>query len=293
MTKRIRTVHPVDMVAHLWANRTQDYARNPGHNFYFSGDTIYSYGSHFPIARHVETKRGRAVLFTTRSYSSTTAGHKCVVSSACRHLTTFHVPDVYGTDYRAGFDSYRKRYLELAQKYTKARNRKPEYLGELRAIVEEANQYAAFFGLRARLTLPDDLSAMETECKAIEKRERERKQREERKREREAQERLQKWVDGEIDYCPNGYGQPIRLRIVGDELQTSRGARVPLDHAVKAFRTIKRLRDKGQSYERNGHTIHLGHFALDSVDAQGNVRAGCHEVAWDEIARVATLAGVN
>ncbi len=59
------------------------------------------------------------------------------------------------------------------------------------------------------------------------------------------------------------------------------------------FRIIKRLRDMGESYQRNGHTIHLGHFALDSVDAQGNVKAGCHEVAWEEIARVAALAGVN
>ena len=42
MTKRIRTVWPVDMVAHLWAHKSQDFARNPGHNFYFHGDTIYS-----------------------------------------------------------------------------------------------------------------------------------------------------------------------------------------------------------------------------------------------------------
>ena len=54
---RTRTVHPADMVAHLWAHKSQDFARNPGHNFYFHGDTIYSYGSHFPVARHVENKR--------------------------------------------------------------------------------------------------------------------------------------------------------------------------------------------------------------------------------------------
>jgi hypothetical protein len=28
------------------------------------------------------------------------------------------------------------------------------------------------------------------------------------------------------------------------------------------------LHDKGQAYERNGHTIHLGHFALDAIDRQ-------------------------
>ena len=132
MAKRTRTVHPVDMVAHLWANRTQDYARNPGHNFYFSGETIYSYGSHFPIARHVESKRGRAVLFTTRSYSATTAGHKCTVAGACRHLTVFHVADVTGSDCRKQFAEYRAAYMALVGKYAKARQRKPEYLAELR-----------------------------------------------------------------------------------------------------------------------------------------------------------------
>ena len=149
---RIRNVHPVDMVAHLWANQTQDSARNPCHNFYFHGDTIYSYGSHFPIARHVTRKGKSAVLFTTRSYSSTTAGHKCTVESACRHLTVFHVADVTGSDCRKQFAQYRAEYMGLVGKYAKARQRKPEHLDALRRLVEEANGYAAFFGLRARLT---------------------------------------------------------------------------------------------------------------------------------------------
>ena len=288
---RTRYVHPVDMVAHLWAHKSQDSARNPCHNFYFHGDTIYSYGSHFPIARHVTRKGKSAVLFTTRSYSSTTAGHKCTVESACRHLTVFHVADVTGSDCRKQFAQYRAEYMGLVGKYAKARQRKPEYLAELRGLVEEANGYAAFFGLRTRLTLPDDLTAMIAECQAIEKREKTRKQREEAKQAREALERVQKWVDGESDYCPS-YG-PIRLRVKGDELQTTRGARVPLEHAVKAFRVLKRLHDKGQAYQRNGHTIHLGQFALDSLDTEGNVTAGCHTVQWEEIARVAALAGVN
>ena len=129
---RTRNVHPADMVAHLWAHKSQDFARNPGHNFYFHGDTIYSYGSHFPVARHVENKRGRAVLFTTRSYSSTTAGHKCMVEGACRHLTVFHVADVNGTEPRKQFAEYRAAYMALVGKYAKARQRKPEHLAELR-----------------------------------------------------------------------------------------------------------------------------------------------------------------
>ena len=245
---RTRTVHPADMVAHLWAHKSQDFARNPGHNFYFHGDTIYSYGSHFPVARHVENKRGRAVLLTTRTYSVTTAGHISMVAGACRHLTVLHVADVNSTEPRKQFAEYRAQYMALVGKYAKARQRKPDILADLRGLVEEANRYAEFFGLRARLTLPDDLTGMIAECQAIEKREKSRKQREEAKQAREALERVQKWVDGESDYCPS-YGA-IRLRVKGDELQTTRGARVPLAHAVKAFRVLKRLQRQGNQGRR-------------------------------------------
>ena len=134
------------------------------------------------MAHHVENKRGRAVLFTTHSYSSTTAGHKCMVEGACRHLTVFHVADVTNSDCRKQFADYRAHFMGLVGKYAKARQRKPDILAELHGLVEEANHYAEFFALRARLTLPDDLTGMIAECQAIEKRERERKQREERKR---------------------------------------------------------------------------------------------------------------
>ena len=114
-------------------------------------------------------------------------------------------------------------------------------------------------------------------------------------RKAEAVAKLENWATGgPIDrFAFGGFDLPIRLRIKGNELETSRGAVVPLAHAVKAFRIIKRLHDKGQSYERNGHSIRIGHFALDSVDAQGNVRAGCHNVEWPEIERIATIVGVN
>lgn len=280
----MKTIHTPEMVAHLWANKAQPRAQNLTHTLYFEGDTIYSYGVHFPIARHV---RG-AVLLTTRTYSSTTARHVAIVRQACNHLPTFNA-DLEATP-RQQVGNYQAQYKALVGKYSKARNRS-RILANLRELVSEANRYAEFCGLRARLTLPDDFAGMVAQCQAIERRDKIRKQRQARKQEREAQLRIQEWVDGKSDYCPS-YGA-IRLRIKGDELQTTRGARVPLAHAVKAYRTIRRLREKGQAYQRNGYTIHVGQFALDAIDPLGNVKAGCHEVAWEEIERVATLAGVN
>ena len=168
---RTRHVYPVDMVAHLWAHKAKQIRPQSGGNFYFDGDTIYSYGSHFPIARHVTHKGRSAVLFTTRDYSVTTSGHKWTVLGACKHLTVFHVQHPTDTDRKAQFAEYRERYLELARKYSRARSNKPWILGSLRDLVDEANRFAQFFGLRCRLSLPDDLSGMVAECQAIEKRE--------------------------------------------------------------------------------------------------------------------------
>lgn len=73
----MRTVFSNDMVAHVWAQQNQDYGRNSNESFYFQGATIYSYGSHFPIARFQRMPNGeRVVLMNSGSYSNTTAKHQ-------------------------------------------------------------------------------------------------------------------------------------------------------------------------------------------------------------------------
>lgn len=80
--------------------------------------------------------------------------------------------------------------------------------------------------------------------------------------------------------------------IVGGTLQTSHGADVPLTHAVKAFRFIKLCRDNGRAFKANGKTLRVGHFQIDSIDTSGNFKAGCHDIAWQEVERVARALGV-
>ena len=67
MSKRKKHVFDTGEIPHLWAHRTQDEARNRQGNLYFTGNTIYSYGSHFPIARHVVSEGERAVLLLLRA----------------------------------------------------------------------------------------------------------------------------------------------------------------------------------------------------------------------------------
>ena len=77
------------------------------------------------------------------------------------------------------------------------------------------------------------------------------------------------------------------LRIDGNEVLTSRGARFPVSHAKRALAFVRKIRESCQAYVRNGRTVHLGHYSIDRIEPDGTVRAGCHVVSWQEIERLA------
>ena len=289
-SKRVREVWSAGMVAHLWANQLQYTARAGNRaNFFFRGNTIYSYGEHFPIARVVKRKGKTVVLFTTRTYSHTTAGHCCCVRGACQHMTVFNVYDVNSSNHKEGLDDYRKRIQQAMEGVDKARSAKPAKVEQLKALIAEANAFSQFFGLRSRIKI--DCTKLDQECKRFRKQADEKKRRELQKIKKQQDEMLAKWVSGESDHPPM-YTENVCLRVVGDELQTSLGARIPLNHAKKAFKFIKACHNKHTTYARNGKTIHLGLFAIDTIDEAGNVKAGCHTVEWNEIERIAQQVGV-
>jgi hypothetical protein len=155
MAKRTRHVHPTDMVAHLWAHQTQGSARNPHGNFYFEGNTIYSYGSHFPIARHVDKN---TILFTTCGYSPTTSGHiSCVRSALPEGKTVFHVCNpragAYGKDRVAhceNHDDLMAGIEDIKRSFEGSRLKKAWYLRQWQHAIEHANAYAKYFKLGRR-----------------------------------------------------------------------------------------------------------------------------------------------
>ena len=81
-------------------------------------------------------------------------------------------------------------------------------------------------------------------------------------------------------------------KITGGTLQTSRNAEVPLVHAIRAFRFVKLCKENARTWTRNGHSLRVGHFTVDHVAANGDFTAGCHNIGWAEVERVARLLGV-
>ena len=311
----MKHVHKESMVAHLWANKSQDNARNSRNTFYFTERTIYSYGSHFPIAAHVTVGRGASarscILFTTQEHSVTTEGHKGTVRMAIRGDTpVFNVVDVnYSMDsdrkYAAirnkrmhadNVAGYRERINTAAKKSLKARANKQAYIKQAMYLANEAKQYAAFFKLRAVFVVPTvaEMKA-QTEKEAAAAKIAEKKWAARRAaRLVFAMERLEEWKAGRDVYTGNLHLiEKVYLRVVHpiqeeDVLETSKGAKVPLRHAIRLLPMIR----CGHEYKRNGHSEHVGKFVVDHITADGNVKIGCHFVERDEIERIAAQLGL-
>ena len=127
-----------------WLSQSQDYGQErSGGGFYFQGATIYSYGSHFPIAELTTAPNGEACIFvTTRTYSNTTAKHCSKVwrgiCNTYRKVIYVNDPtEIHGT---GNVEQMKRDFTAIEAKHAKAH--KPElYSGELFATAERCREY--------------------------------------------------------------------------------------------------------------------------------------------------------
>lgn len=265
----------ISHIAHLWANQLQDEARNSG-NFYFNGKTIYSYGSHFPIAKHVVNDKGEAgVLFTERTYSVTTSSHINVVRQAANHKNIIYCYNPESTA-NENFNSWLKSAENSASKLLKAK--KPElYLSEISNIAEKVNKYASFYSLSIPQTLQVALSignkaeyAAYTEKKAeFEKAEAMKAQKELSKKHKKE---LNKWIKGESHrlYTRNGYDY-LRINPEENRIETTQAVKIPLEIGKRLWESIK----------NNSLTIGAKVMDYEVEEIGKNIKIGCHNFKTD------------
>jgi len=290
--------------------------------------TLYSYGTHYPMGHHLNG----VTLINSESNSVTTNKHMGWVRDAVRHLNTIFVPTdiikhVIANAHHdlAWFNGDKKAFkgaqARLADKVAEwvsgelvqaakraASRRKPELVA--RDIDDGLHSYGQgenlleYFGLKmpakaAALadTLRNDAAAVVAQnAKAIALA-KEKARREAAKRLKQqiadAHEVLPAWLRGEdtsyltrekLRYLPD-----IWLQVVGDDVVTSHGAVFPVEHARKAFPFIRAVKERGAEY---GATIRLGHFTVDSITANGDVKAGCHFVKWAAIEHAARILNI-
>ena len=211
------------------------------------------------------------------------------------NVPVFHVPHLRSSwdelpDHADNVESYVRRISELLGKAERARVNRDWHQREALALREQLRGYVAFFDLIAALPESNELDELEAWIREHEAEERQRREEAariaERVRRRDQAEQIQRFLAGD-PYASYVAGVSPMLRVVGDEVETSLGARFPRAHAIRGLAFVRKVRASGQEYVRNGHTIHLGNYVIDRIDSDGSVHAGCHVVRWEEIERIA------
>ncbi len=293
----MKTVFNTQQTIHVWASQKQESGKNSNRSVFFQGPSIFSYGSHFEMARHIKND---VVFITNRKYSVTTAKHLSWVQSAVRHKTVFMVPSF--TDHaenvrflvdkvKASYDSAKRAlksgafYIEQAQRHIDTTQR---YLDTFHLSISSAwlpelvDLWASLIG-DTYLTTEERNKIAERRVRAehnelirAEKRRLEQAIRDQ-LRALEEKEKLSAWMNGEDVGYRYRFAE-TRLRIKGDTVQTSKGAEVPVIEARKLYRAWK------LGVDMVGRRV--GYFTVSSMDHEC-IHIGCHTIPMSEVERIA------
>jgi hypothetical protein len=182
---------------------------------------------------------------------------------------------------------YEKAAERLYLKASKARSRRDDYMAQAYNQLKEYQDYCGLFGVDYVIPDAERLQALAVEkAKEAERLEKERLER----RKQEQAENLEKWRNGAQIY--GGYFEVTALRLNGDSIETSRGASIPTDHAIKAWPMLKKLHERGENVSFDNHTIKLGHYGMRAFRDDCLI-VGCHEIPFKEVSAIAAQLNLN
>lgn len=285
-------------VTHLWAHRQQESARNSNGSLYFYGDTIFSYGAHFPIARHLDSG---AIAVTTGRYSATTDGHVALVRRAIPdHEVTIFVDNPRMPADAADRDRAEGRALSLLASASKRRSPalKDNDQASALGVAMHFNLYAQAVGSSERIALTPiaeaDLAAMRLSAVRREQLAAADARRDQANADARLAEQVKRWRNFEPTSGHDIRNASTALRMYRNSvalgglnnmfIETSRGAVIPATDAARLWPIIRRVMDGERDYEVG---MKLGAYRLTQIRQDGSIVVGCHDIAFAEIERIA------
>ena len=278
-------------VAHIWASQSQ--AEGRAGNIFFENGVIYSYGRHFPVARFVP-ECGGIVLFTSLGYSSSTCIHKNIIRAA--------IPDSYLVIYcddvirppSHNLDIWEKSVLRMRADF--AQSTRKISAGNIAVAIYELASKALAYCEALKIAAPEWIKDNDAEKAARAYVSEAAKLRDDKRAIKQAEsnriaalqavERLELWKIGE-NVNTNGFQfSDTLLRIKGDQIETTRGAKIPVSDALKIYPLLDRAKRTGKTIEAGLHSINLGAYRFDSFDGNTLI-VGCHSIAWSQIEKMA------
>lgn len=295
-------------VAHAWAN--QAYQRAHGSNYRFEGNKLYSYAECIAVL----LPRNH-VAITTKRWSDTTQRHISMARQATHHRTAVYCrnPEWTPEENRRHimgvieYDMLHFPKVELKKDGKESELSKRRRTNAIKLILDQCTQINAYLKAVDRedliLPIPLDIKKESEELGeriAKQKAEEEQRQKEEKERiAREAKDDLQAWKEHRLEgrQIRSGFSAlPVALRLMPKDgeaqvVETSWGANIPVADALRVWKWVKVARrlkmditpDDGLPREQT----HLGHYRLDRISKEGNMKVGCHIILYGEIEAIA------
>ena len=263
----MKTVFNNSMTAHVWFSQSQDYGNNSNSSLYFSGSTIFSYGSHYPLATIYKDQK--VVLVNSTPSSVTTGQHRSDVLRAIDNETfkTISVPDTMDAQNRENIEHLESRVLETLENLFKGRmHHESHYIYSIGKYNDYLDYFGPFVG-HEKIEIDDHLESFSTE---VAKKRRIRESKEAEKRKIIQAKQLQEFRVGETSSVSS---HKIYLRVRNGLVETSHGADVPLKDALRLYKALK---NKTVSI---GHIV--GSFTLEK-HSEDIVKIGCHVIELSE-----------
>lgn len=159
-------------VAHAWAHKLNRHFKGfnmfRGHSSGYGApteeyDTIYSYGYHFPIARHAKTANGTpCILLTTEGYSVSTSKHITYVQRALPSgVLVFKVKNVLATTkahHKENYEAMKKTMIRSLESAARARKHVEMWLNSADYTRRSMNTYTNMFKLGYRQITAEPLA---------------------------------------------------------------------------------------------------------------------------------------
>jgi hypothetical protein len=276
-------------VAHLFAHQAQDDARC--RNASFNGLRFKSYSTVVAMM-HPREGKPTLTLFSASRYSMTTDKQLSQLSSALRGVTeVMYVTEVdvtYEYDHKQNRDWFLKKSIEVELKSRRARSNKDRLIAESNSYLASMRKYADYFDLVWEI--PESITqAADVQLSILQSDLRAEKLREIERIEKQAED-LDKWM-ADPQFYYHGRFEELRLRVKDDEIQTTHGARIPLEDAKKYWPLLRRLHEAGRPYVPTNVEVKFGYYAM-SYFKNDILKVGCHEIPYSEIKRIAVQLGL-
>ena len=267
-------------VYHYFANKVQPSGR--------SGNCSFAYPRAFSYAACIGKHFAEGVALASDKWSVTTSGHQSDLRQACKHLITICVPSP--DDVETSFRQVNIEVSNLLKKASVAKARKNQYLGEALLAVEQFNTFAEWNKSELRIEPPvTDTEALAKIAQAVKTATKAHNaQLAERKRQDALKdaERIAEWRAGSAIYLP--YNVDMVLRVKGENVETSKGAKIPTSEAPTLWRLITRVMAGERDYEV-GQAV--GVYHLTKIRRDGSIVVGCHDIPHSEIKGIALQLG--